>query len=146
MLGHRPWSAGSQHHRPTGDRLVPHRHTVCDDPPVTALWLVARRISGATRGSIVLLVVLIAITAGFVELSVSAARRTESSFDRFVEWADPPTVVTGGAPDEIGAIGDHLSEITSLPGVEDWARMEAVDVTSIELADGRRTGAPRLNV
>jgi hypothetical protein len=117
-----------------------------DDPGVTSLWMVARRLAGTTRGSTMLLIGLVALISGFVEFGVAAARRTDSSFDRFVEWSQPATLSTGGIPDELGPVGDRLPAINSLPGVGDWSRTAAVSAGWVELAPGVRTYAPRLNV
>ena len=108
--------------------------------------MVARRLAGATRGSMLTLIALVAIVSGFVQFGVAAARRTENSYDRFVAWAQPATLSTGGGPEELGNLGDLLPRVNSLPGIDDWGRFDGVSAGWIELTPGRRTYAPRLNV
>src|SRR5262245_54103852 len=113
---------------------------------MSALSTLARKMSGFSPASGVLLVALIGIISGFVQFSGAAARRTETSYDRFVEWSEPATLAVGGTPEGLGPIGDVIARIAVLPGVEHWARMEAVSAYGVELTPGRLTTAPRLNV
>ena len=138
---------GCQHHLDAGDRSVLAALVRRDDANVTSLWMVARKLAGTTRGSTILLVTLVALISGFVQFGAAAARRTDSSFDRFVAWSQPPTLSTGGINDDSQIpLGDRLPSLNSLPGVEDWTRNEAVNAGWIELTPGARTYPPRLNV
>ena len=92
------------------------------------------------------MIALIGAASGFVGFGVTGARRTASSFSRFAVWSDPPTVVTGGLPESLGPVSDHLSEVESLPIVADYARGDSVLVDSVEFTPGRPVRAPRIIV
>lgn len=92
------------------------------------------------------MIALIGAASGFVGFGVTGARRTASSFSRFVVWSDPPTVVTGGVPDSLGPVRDHLPQVESLPIVADHARFDSVLVDSVEFTPGHPVHAPRIIV
>src|SRR4051794_20613048 len=98
--------------------------------------MVARRLAGTTRGSTILLVTLVALISGFVQFGAAAARRTDSSFDRFVEWSQPATLSTGGIDEKLGPVGDRLPALNSLPDVADWSRTSGVSTGGVELIPG----------
>jgi hypothetical protein len=114
--------------------------------PMSSITAIARRATGATARTTIVLILLIGVSSGFVQFAAAGARRTASVFDRFVEWSDPATVALNGLPEGQGPIRDVLDEVEALPAVEDSARLETILVDRVEVHPGEFAAAPRLSV
>lgn len=67
--------------------------------------------------SVLLLTVLIAIVVGIVLASVAGARRSRSSFDRYLAQINPPEVLAFGDPDALARL-DDLPFVEATPSLE----------------------------
>ncbi len=85
--------------------------------------LVERRVIRRRWLTTVLLVVVLAISAGATMAAVAGARRASTSYDRFIEWSDgSQVVIAGSGPDSSDEANANLTRLASLPGVEDSTR------------------------
>src|SRR5689334_18824978 len=97
-----------------------------------AVMVVARRVLRTSTARSALLVLVLATSLGFALFSATAARRTTTAYDRFVEWSDAPDVVTGGVAGDVPA-ADYFDDLASLPSVLDSQRNMAVGLTGAKV-------------
>ncbi|MGQ0521171.1 MAG: ABC transporter permease [Actinomycetota bacterium] len=78
-----------------------------------AVWLRLRADGRKRRRAWLALAVLIGLGGGVVMASLSGAQRTETAFDRFLEWSDAADVVLFNAADPV-----DFDEVRKLPEVD----------------------------
>ncbi|HEX9259692.1 MAG TPA: hypothetical protein VF855_09165, partial [Acidimicrobiales bacterium] len=76
--------------------------------------------------SFALLALVMGLAAGATLLGATSARRSDSAYQRFLQWARPSDFSTGGGPDE--QIESLVAALTTAPFTEDYLRLCVVDV------------------
>ena len=82
------------------------------------------------------------VAGGAATAAAAGARRTETAYPRFVDWANAPDVETGGFAGNLDQ-ETVLATIEHLPSVGDWARINPV-AQSVVLPDGRTATVPEI--
>lgn len=88
-----------------------------------AVRFVERRVIRRRWPTTVLLVVVLAVSAGATMAAIAGARRASTSYDRFIGWSDGSQVlIAGSGPDTSDEADANLTHLASLPQVKDSTR------------------------